>query len=437
MTSNSIKPENLPEAIVWYYIIGTYLIYLLGAHYFLTAFMGSILLFYLGKKWWGETGATPEEERVVIAPVAWVWLGAMLIIELALIVGHFNYDLGIGQVIKSSSHWFRTWAIFAIFPLAGHLKIRPQIIYRAVCILCLQSIIAIAIGTLINSPEFTYVSPLIVSGGDIEHYEVVPFQTVIGQRLHLFAPWETALGMAANIYFLFACQEPNKFWRWIGIIGSLVMIVFTLSRLAIVCLPFVFILVWFLTNFLRPWVQLTTSVLSFFCGLIAVNIIDGIEWFERTVNSIREDSSGSSRTRNLIYAMTLDKWRNEAPIWGHALNAEEGPQALAHMPIGSHQTWYGILYTHGLVGFIPLIMVVIWSLLDLIVKAQHDAEAKLALSIFLVILISSFTDNIQLFAYIYWQGLLMMGIVWHKYALKKKIVENNFNFNRQINRTYN
>ena len=205
MNSNSIKPENLPETIVWCYIVGTYLIYFCGAHYFLTAFMGSILLFYLGKKWWTETGATPEDEKVVIAPVAWAWLGAILIIELALIVGHFNYDLGIGQVIKSSSHWFRTWAIFAIFPLAGHLKIRPQIIYRAVCILCLQGIIAIIIGTLINVSEFSYVSPLIVSGGDIEHYQVVPFQTVIGKRLHLFAPWETALGMAANIYFLFAC----------------------------------------------------------------------------------------------------------------------------------------------------------------------------------------------------------------------------------------
>ncbi len=40
MSSKSIAPQNLPEAIVWYYIIGTYGIYLLGANYFLTAFMG-------------------------------------------------------------------------------------------------------------------------------------------------------------------------------------------------------------------------------------------------------------------------------------------------------------------------------------------------------------------------------------------------------------
>lgn len=438
MNSSSVKPQNLPESIVWYYIIATYVIYLLGAHYFLTAFMGSVLLFCLVKKWWNQTSYTPETDKIVISPVAWLWLGAILIIELALIVGHLNYDLGIGQAIKSSSHWFRTWAIFAIFPLAGHLKIRPQIIYRAVCILCLQSIIAMALGTiltLLHFPELTYVSPLIVSGGDIEHYQVIPFQTVIENRLQLFAPWETALGMAANIYFLFACQERNKTWRWIGIIGSIMMIVFTLSRLAIVCLPFVLVLVWYLTNFIRPWVQLTTSVLSFFGGLIAVNIIDSIKWFERTVNSIRKDSDSSSRTRDLIYAMTLNRWRNDAPIWGHALNAEQGPGALAHMPIGSHQTWYGLLYTHGLVGFIPFVAAIVWSLIDLLIKAQKDSEAKLALSILIVILMSSFTDNIQLFAYMYWAGLLMMGIVWSKYAAKQKV--NQQDFLGQISNSYN
>ncbi len=148
MSSKSIAPQNLPEAIVWYYIIGTYGIYLLGANYFLTAFMGSALLFCLFKKWWEQTEATPERDKVVIAPLAWFWFGAILIIELALIVAHFNYDMGMGTIIKSSSHWFRTWGIFGIFPLAGHLEIRPQIVYRAVCILCLQSIIVTAKGKM-------------------------------------------------------------------------------------------------------------------------------------------------------------------------------------------------------------------------------------------------------------------------------------------------
>ena len=439
MNRESIKPQNLPEAVVWYYIIGTYGIYLLGAHYFLTAFMGSVLLFHLVRKWWLQTGTTPESERIEIAPVAWAWLGAMSIVELALIVGHFNYDLGIGQIIKSSSHWFRTWGIFAIFPLVGHLNIRPQIIYRAICILCLQGLILICLGTvtsLINAPEVSYVSPLIVSGGDIEHYQVIPIQNAIGSRLHLFAPWETALGMAANIYFLFACQEKNKIWRWIGIVGSILMIVTPLSRLAIVCLPFVFITVWFLTNFLRPWVQLTSSVFCFLGGLIAVNIIEGLEWFERTINSIRKTSYSSSRTRSLIYDMTLERWRDEAPIWGHALNAEKGPGALAHMPIGSHQTWYGMLYTHGLVGFIPFVIVMVWSLLDLLIKAQQDAEARLALSILIVILLSSFTDNIQLFAYMYWAGLLMIGIVWRKHAVSRNLPREQ-KFPRQMQSFYN
>ena len=436
----SIKPENLPEAIVWYYIIGTYFIYLIGGNYFFTAFMGCALLWCLLTRWWRQNGTTPIAEKITIAPLAWFWLAAMLIIELALIVGHFNYDLGLGQVIKSSSHWFRTWAIFAIFPLAGHLPIRPQIIYRAVCILCLQGLIAIALGivwSVINLPEFSYVSPLVVSGGDIEHYRVIPIQAFLGERLHLFAPWETALGMAANIYFLFACRESHKVWRWIGIIGSISMIILSFSRLAIVCLPFVFFTVLFLTNFIRPWVQLVSSGVCFIGGLLAVNLIEAVSWFERTVNSIRKDSASSSRTRDLIYAMTLEKWRNEAPIWGHALNAEKGPGALAHMPIGSHQTWYGLLYTHGLVGFIPFFIAIIWSFLDLLVKAQQSDRAKLGLSILIVILMSSFTDNIQLFAYMYWAGLLMMGIVWSEKTNRQNVASERFNLEREFRGFYN
>ena len=117
--NESIRPRNLPEIVIWHYIIGTYPIYLLGAHYFLTAFMGGVLLSYLAQKWWRQTDATPASERITIAPIAWAWLATMLIIELALIVGHFNYDLGIAQIIKSSSHWFRTWGDICHLSLSG------------------------------------------------------------------------------------------------------------------------------------------------------------------------------------------------------------------------------------------------------------------------------------------------------------------------------
>jgi hypothetical protein len=415
MKSNSIKPENLPEAIVWYYIVGTYVIYLCGANYFLTAFMGSALLFYLAKKWWQQTGATSEEDRLMIAPLAWFWLGAILIVELALIVGHFNYDLGMGAIIKSSSHWYRTWAIFAIFPLAGHLKIRPQIIYRAVCILCLQSIIVTAVGTLVSfviPPPFFYVSPLQVSGGDVFHYQVDLIPTIMGERLRLFAPWATALGMAGNIYVLFAWQETDNKWRNIGVLGSIVMIIFSWSRLAVVSLVLVPIVIYLLSNIIRPWMQFLASITCFLSGLFFVNIMNFLDFSQNLVDSLREDSRDSSNTREAIYSLTLDRWKNEAFVWGHGIIGEKGPSATDHYPIGSHNTWYGLLYLHGIVGFIPFFIAIVWTFIDLLIKAQSNRQAKLCLSLLIVILLSSFTDNIQTFAYIFWPALLMLGIQW-------------------------
>jgi len=67
----------------------------------------------------------------------------MLVLEFALIMGHYDFELTIIQTIKTSVRFAKSWALFAIFPLIGCLKIRPQIISRAVCILGLQSLIFI------------------------------------------------------------------------------------------------------------------------------------------------------------------------------------------------------------------------------------------------------------------------------------------------------
>ena len=417
--NRSIKPENLPEKVVWYYIVGSYAIYLCGGHYIFTAFMGCCLLFYLACQWWQQTPATPQAERIVIAPLGWAWLAAMLIVELALIIGHLNFELGWGTTFKSSSHWFRTWAIFGIFPLAGHLQIRPQIVYRAICILCLQSIAVVVVGTALDlaiGKEIVYVSPLSVSGGDVLHYQAQLIQSVIDNRLELFAPWSTGIGMTGNTYLLLALQESDRQWRIVGVVGSIIMIVFSWSRLAIVSLFFVPFAVWFLSNIVRPWMQLWASVICFLSGLFFANIVSLLGFLREWIDSLRSDTKSSSSTREEIYQLTLYRWRTEAPIWGRGVTEDSGPIAIDRYPIASHQTWFYLLYAHGLVGFFAYLVVAVWTLIDLILRAQSDPLARVCLGIFLVMMLNTFTDNIQSFAYLYWPSLLMLGILWRSAA---------------------
>jgi len=51
-----IKPQNLEEKVVWYYIIGTHGLYFLGAQFVVAPVM--VLLVYLVKKLWNQTEAT-------------------------------------------------------------------------------------------------------------------------------------------------------------------------------------------------------------------------------------------------------------------------------------------------------------------------------------------------------------------------------------------
>ena len=415
MSRNSLKPENLPEKLVWYYIIGTYIIYYLGAQFVLAPLLAYFLAFYLIRKWWNQTEETPLDERIIISPSIWVWIIAIVVIEVVLIIAQLNFQLGITQIISSSIGLSRRWALLALFPLAGCLNIRAKLIYRATCILGLQSLIIILIGTLaslVNIPNIEYISPLKVFGGGNEPYVVTLFHSIVGERSYLFALWSTYLGMLSNIYFWFACQEYDQKWRRIGVFSSVILIIASGSRAAILSIPLVFILVWFLTNLLRPKVHFGLAFSSFCLGILSPRLINLLEIVKnKFVNYRGSDSADSLKLRNTIYRVTIARWWSDARIWGHGLIADygHGPPITYGIPLGTHHTWLGILYAYGLVGFISLVIAFSWSFIDLVIKAQTYELAKVGLSIIIIMLIFSFSEIIDVFAYIYWPGLVILG----------------------------
>lgn len=415
MNNIAIKPQNLPEKLIWYYIICTYPIYYLGGQYLLAPLLGYGLALYLFWQWWNQTALTPLEERITISFTIWLWIVGMLVIELALIVGHLDFDLGVSKIISSSvNRWLRTWTLFPIFMLVGSLKIRPQLIYRAVCILCIQSIVMVAIASIIKIPEVIYTSPLKIFGGG-EFYNVYIFGSLLDNgtefRLVLFAPWSPALGLVANIYFFLARQEKDRKLKWLGALGAVSMVVGSASRLAIICLPLAWFLSWLLSNIFRPLIQLLTGLVLFGGGFLAPTIID-------IINAAREQFSqtrtGSSQVRSTLGRIALYRWQTEALVWGHGTVEGRGPKVVGHMPIGTHHTWFSVLYNHGLVGCIALALPLLWSLVELVVKAQKSQIAQVGLSIILVMLIFTFGEGIDSLTYLYWPGLVILGIAFQE-----------------------
>ncbi len=404
----TIKPQNFEEKLVWYYIIGTYGWYFLGAQFVLGPALAWVLLLYLCKKLWNQTESTPTEEKVTIHFSVWVWIVSMLIIEFTILVNHVDFELGTIRTIFSTINWSRHHALMALFPLIGCLNIRPQLVYRAICIVALQSLVFITVAyvaSLLKIPaETLYVSPFRVAGSNPSLYSVQLYylENKSQVRMLLFAPWAPALGLIANVYFFLAYQESNR------------------TRAALVCLPVTLFLTLFLVTFTQPITQVTAGVVSFLTGIFAPQLID---WFSTSRQNFDNARLGSSRVRKVLGEIGIYRWWNEAPIWGHGIQ-DVGPQVVERMPVGSHHTWVGLLFTYGMVGFIAQAIPLLWSFLDLLIKAQKSKAARAGLSTILVLVIMSFAENIEYLAYLYWPGLLIMGIAFKEvvYDFNKSVV---------------
>ena len=118
------------------------------------------------------------------------------------------------------------------------------------------------------------------------------------------------------------------------------------------------------------------------------------------VDTFYSSRADSSRVRAALQRVGIEGWK-EAPIWGHGTQ-KPGPPVLANLPIGSHHTWVGLLYTKGLVGFMALLVPVLWSFIELLIKARHSRLAETSLSILMVLLIFSFGEQIDILGYICW-----------------------------------
>lgn len=415
-----MKPQNFEEAIIWYAIIGTYVVYFTGTLYILYPLLAWFLVAYLLLKFWLQTDGTPEEEKIVIPWGVWVWIFSMSVMFIALIMGHLNFELGTYQLIKSMLDQFpRTWGLFAAFALVGCLNIRPQLVYRAVAILCLQSIIYIVVanlayrlgidGVLYNTPFGRFAGGS--GAASVLLYAYDDFDREF--RLQLFTPFAPALGVVGNVYFWLTCYEQNPKWRWIGIIASILMVWYSFSRTGRICIIVVPVLIWFLTNVRRPWVQLTAAVSSFVTSILSYQIL---YWIKDYSISQRKARAASTKMRGRIQRESLRRWWDEAPIWGHGMGDRTTGRAFGEKSIGSHGAWHGVLFVHGLVGFFAIVTPMICTAIDCLIKLHHNKTARIGLAMMCILGIYGFSENFEGQAYLFWPGILLVGI-----ALKDKI----------------
>lgn len=417
-----IKELSLPEKIVFILISTPFLFYITGTIFpvystfpwllFIVTLIGridsSLSLFFKESK----------QREYHVSWVIWIWFAGMSVIAISTLIGLVNFGYDFKEVIRSLLSWSRQWALLFLFPFLGaSLHIRPAVIYRGACLVCFQCLLLFPFGYLaamIGLPSLLYSSPLerLTQNGSIFYNITLYLQneyTNEGVRLALFTPWAPALGLLGNIYFFFSLREKDRFWRLTGTLGSLSMIFISASRSSLVFLPAVLIVVCFLGNIRyikKPASLFSLGIMTFLLGLFSSQLIQIGDFLKETFVGARKDSS---RVRDTLQRIALDRF-SEAPIWGHG-KQKPGFELVANMPIGSHHTWIGLLFTHGLVGLFAFLIPLWLTIITLIIQSIRCNDSRTALSFILTLSLFTMTDNQEVLAYLYWPGLLLTGYV--------------------------
>lgn len=399
--------NNVDEKIIYYVIVSTYPLYLLGGLYFVGPVLAWVLFY--------RSVVIIFNNEVKYNFLAVIWIVAVLLIEVVVIIGSLNTGHSTLMVIKSSIGWAKGWALIGIFIFVGTiLPIRYTILQNAMTNLLWQSLLItpfLILVAFLNFPTLLYTSPLKIFGGSGDQVFKVWlywYDTNTGfPRWQLFAPWSPALAFYALLAFSIILSRPSDRIKYFAVLSSVILVIISESRAGILIL-FVLLIV-FLIYYYFDTISILIFILisTLIIGVFIDDIISFISGVFYKINSLRSDSS---MIRNTLNNIGLYRWYNESFWFGHG-NVERGPHIVQFMPIGSHNTFIGLLFIKGIIGLllylIPLLMTVIYMLFKSFVN--HDYLS--GFFVVVIFFIYSFTENIEILSYIMWPGWIFIGFV--------------------------
>ncbi len=413
MAAHRITPENPEEKLVFLALSGAWGFYVIGAVYVVGPVLAISLLWIWGWRTYSDDWNLSGGRKPAVPAGVVVWAVGMLLMLLALLVAHIDYQLGFGQTLKSSIGWLKGWAMLAMFPFAGAcLRIRPQLLIRAGGWFCLQTLCLLPFlifAGVAHLPSKLYISPLQVIGGPgpeffaVYLYIVDPSDNSL--RWQFIAPWAPAAGMIGNMLFVMAMHERRRFFKVVGLITAVMMCIMTRSRMAQLFLVIYPPVVWSLSRLSKPWLLAAGAALSSAGGILANAILEAVG---NAVQAFRSARMDSTRVREALGRIAVERWRADAPVWGHGV-VVRGRHFVEFMPIGSHHTWFGLLYVKGMVGVCALAIPLLWTMLEMILVAQITRIGRVGLAMVLMIAFYSNGENLEILAYLMWPGLLLIG----------------------------
>lgn len=410
-----LAPANPAEAMVWKAQVWTWPLYFLGALYVAGPVLGwtlamlAALSLYLGPAIRPDLRATGPVPGLVL-----VWFAGMAVLLIALWVGHLDWGLGTGATIKSTIGWMKGWALIPLFLLAGAvLPVRREILVRGQCVVglwtaCLTPFLFLA--PVLHLPEKIFTSPLKAIGGPgPEYFSVYLFTYDPASwtpRWQFYAPWSPFAALLGVIMVVFALEEKERRWRIAGLAGGLAMIVLSKSRMGMIGLVACTIGPRMMPLVVRSAVWMTLAGLAASLAVLGPTLA---RLMGDAVAAFKGARADSTRVRETLQRIAGERWRAEAFWFGHGTVAPGG-HVVEHMPIGSHHTWWGLLFVKGIVGFTGLLVPMVLQTLNALLEAGRGAAGRLPLGVMMTILLLSFGENLEIEAYMLWPALMALGV---------------------------
>jgi hypothetical protein len=422
MHSQHPAPSSTEEKMIWFGLTLTYPFFSFGGLYVMGSVIGWMIFIVVLLRWY----VNGKDKNALIPAIVWLWVVGGMFMLLALLIAHSNWDLGMAKTIKSSIGWAKGWALMPLFLFIGaFVDIRPQLVVRAVCIVSFHSIIFAALGVVVYMGGIQgdlFISPLKVIGGPGESFFTVSLfglnpETGAG-RWRFFTPWAPAAGFMACIFLIFTSQEKDNFWRNAGLLGSFIMCLLSQSRAGWVIYIALTPLCFLNKHFKNPVLLIVFGV------AIPAILLLGEPLFHLVNNSyedIKASRPDSTRVRNTLEVLALQRWEAEAPIWGHGV-VEKGPKIVEGMPIGSHHSWYGLLFVKGIVGLLALAIPLGFTCIYLFWNSLKSQICYTATLMVVVFICYSFFENLEILTFIYWPALLWIGIALNPLKSGEKYV---------------
>jgi hypothetical protein len=408
----SMKNLSLTEKIIYWTIVLTPLWWLLGIQpFFYPAVVISLLLlnFNLDKL---------ISKQIPVCVWAWLAMSLAMLWTAAIALGNIGFaPIQVAAIVVTFAKSY--FLIFACLVLPFWCRIRVSVITRAVAWMAVGYLVVIFIQLIllflgitlkpIYSPlaHFSTGKQLSLAVKLTANFK--PFFGVLLPRSSLYMPDPPIPGICGILCFFICLGESNPYLRRLALAGSVSALIISQSRLALICFPLALIInASFRSHLTRQaslWLFSLTALISAMLQLTLADLL------HKSLTLFNKARPASSTDREFVVRKTIEAWQ-QSPWIGWGIPQDTAKWHTYDVTLGSFSTYTAVLYLHGIVGFICLIIALISTICTLWKSAiEGSILSKRALASFMALSIFLHGLPLSWITVYFWFFFLWLGVI--------------------------